>query len=67
MIPTADEGYAVVASTGAVHRRYATHAPGARRTRTLAGVGVLLNGSEPQVCRRCWPSYRKPRVRKVTA
>ena len=67
MIPSDPEGYAVVPSTGAGHRRYAAHAPDAHRTRTHEGVVTLLKGAEPVVCRRCWPTYRKPRVRKVTA
>ena len=65
MIPTDPEGYAVDRVLHAVHRRYAVHAAGLARTRSVAGVLTLLAGAEPVVCRRCWPTYRKPRPRKV--
>lgn len=66
MIPQDPEGYAVNAPLRLVHRRYASHAEGLPRTRTLAGVATLVGDTEePVVCRQCWPNYRKPRPRKV--
>ena len=67
MIPVDPEGYAVDPATGAVHRRYARHAPLGLRTRSREGVTLYLKGAEPVVCRKCWPTYRKPRPRKVAS
>jgi hypothetical protein len=63
-MPHDPEGYAVDRASGVVHCRYADHLPAhALRTRKAAGVQAYL-GTEPTVCRRCWPNYRKPRKRR---
>ena len=45
-IPYTDEGYAVEPS-GVVHRRYADHAMGAQRTRSLVGALSLQRRPGP--------------------
>ena len=65
-IPYTDEGYAVEPS-GVVHRRYADHAVGAQRTRSLVGALSLLGAAEPMACELCFPptptERRRPRRR----
>lgn len=60
-IPRADEGYAVD-PTGMVHRRYAVHARGLPRSRTLDGaLGHVRGKAIP--CPECWPQVVKPKSR----
>jgi len=56
VIPRSDEGYAVDL-TGVVHRRYAVHARGLPRSRTLDGaLGHVKGKAIP--CPECWPQTR---------
>jgi len=56
VIPRSDEGYAVD-STGMVHRRYAVHARGLPRSRTLDGaLGHVKGKAIP--CPECWPQTK---------
>jgi hypothetical protein len=58
-IPPDPEGYAVDVELGYVHSRYADHAVGCPRTRSVAGVRSLL-ASGPGVGRACTTCYPPP-------
>lgn len=64
MIPHDPNGYAVNERTGEIHRRYADHAKGLRRT-TAAGLYGVLGDNAPAPCETCWPPV-KPKRPKPT-
>ena len=68
-IPHDDIGYAVDPDFAMVHTRYADHAEGLPRTRTIQGVINLL-GYRGQPCDRCYPpppeSPLRPRRRALS-
>ena len=59
-LPRDPTGYAVEESTGIVHKRYADHARGIRRT-TEAGVFAILAHVERRPCPECWPRAKPAR------
>lgn len=58
-------GYAIDEQTGEVHRRYADHAKGLRRTTNL-GVYAVLGDKAPVICPECWPPEKKRAAPKRT-
>lgn len=56
-IPTSEHGY-TVDPEGSVHKRYADHARGNRRTRTAEGAHALAHG-KPTLCRDCFPVQKR--------
>ena len=60
VIPESAEGYAVDLDANRLHRRYADHAPGATRVRTVTGVFVLAGSGElPEPCELCFGGSAK--------
>ena len=57
-LPYDPNGYAVDEQTGEIHRRWAKHARGLRRT-TSHGLYTVLGDLAPRVCVECWPPVRK--------
>ena len=57
-LPYDPNGYAVDEQTGEVHRRWAEHARGLRRT-TSHGLYAVLGDLAPKACPGCWPPARK--------
>lgn len=59
-IPADREGYAVDVVSRIVHTRYARHAEGLPRTRSLAGAYVLLANADAEPCPLCYPAPPEP-------
>ncbi len=58
MLPNEPHGFAVDLKAGVVHKRYASHATGMRRT-TARGVENML--AVPQLCEDCFPQPKPVR------
>ena len=54
-VPIDPEGYAVDVELGYVHSRYAAHAVGLQRTRSVMGVVQLLRDGVGRPCSLCYP------------
>jgi hypothetical protein len=63
-LPYDPNGYAVDEQTGEIHRRWAKHARGLRRT-TAHGLYAVLLDLAPRVCVECWPPETPARRTKT--
>jgi hypothetical protein len=68
-VPLSDEGYAIDTASRRVHLRYALHASGLVRARSISAVYNRLGNADPIPCDDCFPppvpELKPRRVRKA--